>query len=181
VLRRIVLRRVFYSFHFENDFWRTQQVRNIGSIQGQSLASANDWEQLKRNGKKAIQNWIDCQLKGKSCLVVLVGAQTADRPWVRYEIEKAWSEGKGVLGIHINKLKDSNGRVSPKGRNPFYGIKYGQYNADLGQKVTLHTPVGVNSRAAYASIQSNIAQWIEDAVQQRKSSTGSSLWNFLGL
>lgn len=27
-------RNVFFSFHFSNDFWRTQQVRNIGALDG---------------------------------------------------------------------------------------------------------------------------------------------------
>ncbi len=25
-------RRVFFSFHFDGDFWRTQQVRNMGTL-----------------------------------------------------------------------------------------------------------------------------------------------------
>lgn len=25
-------RRVFFSFHFDNDFWRVQQVRNINAL-----------------------------------------------------------------------------------------------------------------------------------------------------
>ena len=39
--------------------------------------SDNDWEQIKRGGDKAIQNWIDAQLKGKSCTIVLISARTA--------------------------------------------------------------------------------------------------------
>ena len=41
-------RRVFYSFHYGNDCWRTQQIRNIGALDGNKPVSANDWETLKR-------------------------------------------------------------------------------------------------------------------------------------
>jgi hypothetical protein len=41
---------VFYSFHFNNDVMRTQQVRNIGSIEGNSPTTPNEWETLKRSG-----------------------------------------------------------------------------------------------------------------------------------
>ena len=48
-------RRVFYSFHYEADSWRTSQVRNIGTIEGNRPVSDNAWEQVKRGGYKAIQ------------------------------------------------------------------------------------------------------------------------------
>ena len=28
----IMARKVFFSFHFDEDFWRTQQVRNINAL-----------------------------------------------------------------------------------------------------------------------------------------------------
>ena len=40
-------RRVFYSFHFDGDYWRTQQVRNIGALEHDSPVSKNDWEEVK--------------------------------------------------------------------------------------------------------------------------------------
>ena len=92
---------VFFSFHFENDFWRTHQVRNIGTIEEKEPISKNDWEEVKRKGKASIQNWIDENLKYKNCTIVLIGSETYLRPWVLYEIEKSWNMGKGILGIYI--------------------------------------------------------------------------------
>jgi hypothetical protein len=91
-------RRVFYSFHYKPDNWRASQVRNIGVIEGNKPVSDNDWEKVKKGGDKAIQNWIDDQLKGRSCTIVLIGEKTAGRKWIKYEIEKSWNSGKGVLG-----------------------------------------------------------------------------------
>ncbi|WP_252718472.1 TIR domain-containing protein, partial [Acinetobacter lwoffii] len=107
-------RQVFYSFHYDNDVMRVQQIRNIGALEGNTPVSANDWETLKRNGDTAIKNWIDNQLKYKNCLIVLIGSQTANRPWVKYEIQRAWELGKAVLGIHIHNrsLAKVNSRAS---------------------------------------------------------------------
>src|SRR5690242_10617103 len=102
-------RNVFYSFHYEPDNWRASQVRNMGVIDGNEPAKDNDWEQIKRGGDAAIQRWIDAQLNGKSCAIVLIGSGTAKRKWIDYEIGAAWNNGKGLLGIHIHNLKDRLG------------------------------------------------------------------------
>ena len=80
-------RRVFYSFHYDLDNWRVQQVKNMGAVEGQPLLSANEWEDVEAGGAKAIQKWIDEQMAGKSCNVVLIGSETAGRRWVEYEIK----------------------------------------------------------------------------------------------
>ena len=82
-------RQVFYSFHYENDVMRVQQIRNIGAIEGNAPVSANEWEQVKRNGDSAIKRWIDQNMQNRSCVIVLIGESTASRQWVKYEIEKA--------------------------------------------------------------------------------------------
>ena len=111
-------RQVFFSFHFENDIWRTAQIRNIGEIEGQRLFSDNGWEKVRLKNEDAIKRWIDKELDMRSCIVVLIGEETASRHWVQYEIQEAWTRGKGVLGIYINGLKDSLGQTSKKGKNP---------------------------------------------------------------
>src|SRR5471030_1563080 len=99
-------RKVFYSFHYQPDCSRAAQVRNMGVVDGTVPASDNDWESVKKGGDAAIKKWIDGQLNGTSCAVVLIGANTAGRKWIKYEIESAWNAGKGVLGIYIHGLKD---------------------------------------------------------------------------
>ena len=58
-------------------------------------------------------------MKGKSCTIVLVGTNTAKRKWIDFEIRESWDQGMGVVGVHINGLKDKNGHTSVKGSNPF--------------------------------------------------------------
>ncbi|KXU94745.1 molecular chaperone Tir [Stenotrophomonas sp. DDT-1] len=162
-------RNVFFSFHFNNDFWRTQQVRNMGSLEGQKLYTANEWEDVKKNGSDEIEKWIDRSLIGKTCVVVLVGAETANRPWVITEIVKGWNSGKGVVGIRIDKLLDDDSRPSTAGLNPFDKVHLKSGTVPLSDHVKLVTPVGADSKAVYAHIQANIEQWIEEAIEIRSN------------
>lgn len=107
--------RVFYSFHYAQDNWRVAMVRNIGAIEGNKPAQDNDWETVKKGGDAAIKRWIADQMRGRSCTVVLVGKKTAGRKWINHEILKSWSDGMGVVGIHIHGLRNSENRVSAKG------------------------------------------------------------------
>ncbi len=112
-------RKCFLSFHYKPDSWRVSQVKNMGKIEGQSILSSNSWEEVKNKGDAAIQKWIDDNMSGKGCQIVLIGANTAGRRWVKYEIKKAWDDKKGVLGIHVHNLKDNDQNQSSKGSNPF--------------------------------------------------------------
>ncbi|MDL2184722.1 TIR domain-containing protein [Pseudomonas sp. ChxA] len=162
-------RNVFFSFHFANDFWRTQQVRNIGALEGQKLYAANEWEEVKKKGDAAIRKWIDDSLVGKSCVVVLVGSETATRPWVLEEVIKGWNAGKGVVAIRINRLLDNHQNTSVAGSNPFDSVTLKNGTVRLSGYAKLMTPAGNDSKEVYASIQANIESWIEDAITIRKN------------
>ena len=161
-------RQIFYSFHFKNDCWRSGQVRNIGTIEGNKPVSENDWEEVKKKGEDNIKKWINDQLKYRSCTVVLIGEETYKRKWVQYEIEKSWNDGKGVLGIYIHNLKDQNQERSAKGENPFkqFTCKNGKNLSDYVK--TYNPPYGADSKANYNYIAENIEDWIETAINDRK-------------
>ena len=160
-----IRRRVFFSFQYKPDNWRAAQVRNMGVVEGNSPASDNDWETVTRGGDNAIQNWINSQMRGKSCAIVLIGSQTAGRKWIKYEIEKAWNDGKGLLGIYIHGLRNSLGKQSKKGKNPFGGFTVG--GEKLSGIVRAYAPPYKRSTKVYAYIEDNIADWIEEAIQIR--------------
>lgn len=42
----------------------------------------------------------------RSCVIVLIGTETASRKWVQYEIKEAWKRGKGIVGIYINFISN---------------------------------------------------------------------------
>ena len=157
-------RRVFYSFHYKPDSWRAAQVRNIGSIEGNKPATDNDWETVKKGGATAIKRWIADQMEYRTCTVVLVGRNTANRKWINYEIVKAWDDGMGVVGIYIHGLTNSDGYKSKKGRNPFDFIEYGNTGKKLSSIVKCYDPVGINSKKRYSWISRHLANAVEEAI-----------------
>ena len=84
-------RQVFFSFHYSNDNWRASQVRNMGRVSGESTFSDNEWEEVKLKSDAMIESWIDNQMAKRSCVVVLIGENTAGRKWINYEIKKQLS------------------------------------------------------------------------------------------
>lgn len=160
-------RRVFFSFHYKPDNWRASTVRGIGAVEGERPVSDNDWETVTRGGDEAIKRWIDGQMIGKSCAVVLIGAQTAGRKWINYEIGRAWDLGKGVVGIHVHNLLDVDRRPSAKGASPFS-------STNLSNIVRAYDPAGYDSKQVYDTISSNIARWVEEAVTLRSRYPGAA-------
>jgi hypothetical protein len=156
-------RQIFYSFHFDNDVMRVQLIRNMGVLEGNSPASPNEWETIKRRGNSAIQTWIDNAMYYRSCVIVLVGSETATRKWVEYEIAKAWEEQKGLFGIYIHNLSDPNTGTCTKGENPFKQFKLSD-GILLSQHVKCYNP---NPKDAYNDIKENITNWIEAAINSR--------------
>ena len=116
-------RKVFFSFHYENDVWRTNIVRNSWITQPNretaGFIDAADFEAIKKGGDAAIKRWIDNQLLGTTVTVVLIGSQTSNRDYIRYELEQSWKKRNGILGIYIHQLKDRFGSTSSKGDNTF--------------------------------------------------------------
>lgn len=161
-------RQVFYSFHYKPDNWRAAQVRNIGAVEGNEPASDNDWEAVTKGGDDAIKRWINNQMRYRSCTVVLVGSNTADRKWINYEIRKSWNDGKGVVGISVHGLKNREGYISEKGGNPFDYIGYGNTSKKLSSIVKCYNPQGSNSKEKYAWISTYLSDAIEEAIRIRK-------------
>lgn len=162
-------RRIFYSFHYKPDVMRVSQVRNIGALEANKPASDNDWETVVSGKDIAIERWITGQMKGRSCTVVLIGENTANRKWINHEIVKSWDKGMGVVGIHIHGLKNIDGKLSKKGENPFKYIGYGDTNKKLSSIVKCYNPVGNNSKERYAWIAKHLENAIEEAIEIRKA------------
>lgn len=158
-------RKAFFSFHYVPDNWRAAQVRSMGVIEGDEPVTDNDWESVTKGGDKAIESWINSQMRGKSCCIVLIGSATANRKWINYEIATAWNSGQGVLGIYIHNLKDRKGNQSIQGLNPFDYITLGA--ATLTPIVPAYNPPFSDSIKSYAHIRANLESWVEKAIEIR--------------
>ncbi|WP_181435516.1 TIR domain-containing protein [Curtobacterium sp. MCPF17_051] len=151
-------RTVFYSFHYKQDVHRVQLVEKMGALEGQPILNSQAWESIQARGETAIQEWIDGQMKYKRAVVVLIGRYTSQRPWVRYEIEKAWAEKRPLLGIRIHGIS-SMGAVDSPGASPF----------DIADVPSASIPVvdptrrdwvgNIDSKATYNYLAENIEAW----------------------
>lgn len=152
-------RHTFFSFHYERDVWRAGQVRNSWVTQERVASGFFDkaaWEEVKKKGDAAIKAWIDAQLKGTSVTVVLIGAETATRDYVNYEITQSWAKNNGLLGVYIHNLKDSAQKTDAKGANPFNQWTFKRN----GVVVSIPTYDWVSDNG-YA----NLGSWIETAAK----------------
>ncbi|MGY3332973.1 hypothetical protein ACVILI_005990 [Mesorhizobium sp. USDA 4775] len=114
-------RRVFFSFHYQRDVWRVNQIRNIGEVVGSAAAGFHDaslWEEAKKKGDAAIQRMIDNALENTSVTVICIGGATAGRKFINYEIRQSLARRNGILGVHIHGLKDRQGLTDVRGTVP---------------------------------------------------------------
>src|SRR4051794_22445417 len=115
-------RQTFFSFHYERDAWRAGQVRNCNLLptnDQHGFIDSVDWESIKRQGDDAVKRWISKQLDYTSVTSVLIGAETAGRPWVQHEIIQSWNRGNGLVGVWIHNIKDQDRNTDTVGRSPF--------------------------------------------------------------
>lgn len=154
------MRRVFFSFHFQRDSFKVSQVRNswIGNsaFEGQPYLDSAAWESIQRRGTQAVQNWIDTQMNGTSVTIVLIGAETLQRPWVRYEIQKTLERRSGLLGISLSGMTNINRLVEFK-QSSTVGTPF--ENKVLGVKYPIYNWVSDSGRQ-------NLGRWIEDAARR---------------
>ena len=115
-------RKVFFSFHYARDSHRVSQIRECNSIsqhfQRSPFLARSDWESIQRNGSRAVQNWIDANMDGTSVVILCFGYETHTRPWVKYELEKANKENRGIVAIDLSGMKTLQQQIHPPGINP---------------------------------------------------------------
>ncbi|MBN3174794.1 TIR domain-containing protein [Pectobacterium brasiliense] len=145
-------RKVFFSFHYQDviDF-RANTVRNHWVIkEKKSDAGYFDksiWEEAKKTSPIALKNLINNALVGTSVTCVLIGTNTYQRPWVRYEIFRSIYKGNDCLGVNINSIVGKDSQVKPVGKNPFNytGI---HFNSD-GSKYSFVTRESIRENWSY--------------------------------
>jgi hypothetical protein len=106
---------VFFSFHFERDIFRVNQVRNSNVVAGANEAGFFDhseYVEAKKKSVTAIRRLIAQRLDRTTVTVILIGKETANRKWVREEIAQSFARRNGFLGIYIHHLKDMKGESS---------------------------------------------------------------------
>lgn len=120
-------RYTFFSFSYEDvRNFKVNVVRNSWLLNHNSdtFVDGSIWEKEKSKGVTTIKNIIEDGLKRTSVTAVLIGDETADRRWVKYEIIKSFERGNGILAIHINRIRGKEQFISARGLNPLDRISF---------------------------------------------------------
>lgn len=115
---------VFFSFHYDDVInWKANIVRNNsefkkGNDDQYYFRDGSIWEDRKPTKKKEIEEIINkIGLHNTSITSVLIGTNTYQRKWVKYELVRSFARGNGILAVHINKLKGRT-KIEKYGKNP---------------------------------------------------------------
>lgn len=115
-------KRVFFTFHYA-DIFRVNVVRNHWvTKKNQSSAGFFDWsiwEENKKTSDLALKRMINDAIKSTSTSTVLIGSETFQRTWVRYEIFKSIERFNKLIGVHINCINTPHEKAKARGQNPF--------------------------------------------------------------
>ena len=156
-------RRVFFSFHYARDVRRIQQVRQSWVVRpgddAQPFFDKAEFEKIKsRSG--GIAQWIEEQLAGTSVTVILFGAETSNRPWVRHEIKRSYELGKGIVAIDIHSIRDPQLGADIPGANPLtcWNVTLNKVSTPMTQIYRTYDWVRDNGYA-------NMPAWIEAAAK----------------
>jgi hypothetical protein len=128
-------RRTFFSFHYQPDIWRVMNVRNSWVVKADEQISdgfldSSVFEASKKESSDALKKFLREGLNNSSVTCVLVGAETGERRWVRYEIVRSVIKGNGLLSVDIHDVKNKDGKTTTQGVDPLRQI--GLYKTDAG-------------------------------------------------
>jgi MTH538 TIR-like domain (DUF1863) len=109
---------VFISYHF-NDKTHKGEVKKWLEAAGATVISTDE-KDLRQEGEKVVKARIKEQIDSADMLLILVGDDTHDRPWINYELDVAQSKGIDTKWV---RLSARNGAPPPEIRK-HPGIDY---------------------------------------------------------
>ena len=156
---------IYFSFHYCSDHERVTQIREAWLSQDNSEATGR-WDDkhfmtiLEAQGQPGVYPYIDSLRKDTDVTVVLIGEQTADSPFVAYELEKSIQEKQPILAIHMRGLTNKKGVPSPKGNNPLEAVTINKDGKEVPLSDVYPTYDWINDDGA-----ANLYSWVEQVKQ----------------
>lgn len=116
--------RLYFSFYYTRDRRRARHVVERWLAGAGRAATAfiprPVLEEMVRTGVPSIYRWIDAEVARADATVVLIGAETAGRHFVEYEIAASIRHGRPLLGVRVHGLPGEDDRPDPPGRSPLF-------------------------------------------------------------
>ena len=139
-------RRTFFSFHYKPDVTRAWVVRNSwvtkvaqGEREDAGFFDSSVFEAKQRESDDVLKMFLREGLKNSTVTCVLVGAKTALRRWVRYEIMRSFVRNNGLLAIRIHSIAGFDKKTCASGSNPFNALAFVVKNNRLSFKEDMST------------------------------------------
>ncbi|OJU62377.1 MAG: hypothetical protein BGO01_00975 [Armatimonadetes bacterium 55-13] len=158
------MRRAFFSFHYQRDIFRANQVRNSWVCpperEYQASWDGSLWEEAVTKGDDAIKSLIDSGLANTSVTVVLIGQETYLRKYVHYEIARSFQDSKGLVGVYIHNLNCPVEGTCIRGENPLDNWAVTKNNVSVKLSSTFKTYDYVEDDGY-----NNLGAWIEEAAR----------------
>lgn len=174
-------RRTFFSFHYNNDVQRAQVVKQSWLTKDREDAGffdASAMEKAKRTDSDALRAFLVKQMEGSSVVCALVGAETALRPWVRFEIMRGIWDERGLLAVRIHTIRNFQQQITTAGANPLDLLGVHVESTSTGKSVKLIERQAVGQNWQYAAdFTRSLPKWPYGAIPQIGSHALSSLFS----
>ncbi|MBU1101466.1 MAG: TIR domain-containing protein [Bacteroidetes bacterium] len=118
----MLARTVYFSFDYNRDIDRVNQIRNMSGIQARSSGGFTDatfWNDAVKKGDSHVAQLIQEGLKNTVVTIVCIGAVTAQNKYVEYEINQSLKRGNAIIAITIHHLGDNSGKPDVRGAKPY--------------------------------------------------------------
>lgn len=105
---------VFMS-HYSGDVDRLRRLKNLLALAGADVRNSSAEEDkdggVVRRGHRVsdavIARYLRRGIKWAGAVIVIIGKETHNRPWVNWEIKQAHNMGKQIIGIYDWNCKDA--------------------------------------------------------------------------
>lgn len=103
---------VFVSFVFEDKmhFDAVKRWAEEGKL-GANVTAIGETKDVRPDGEKAIEEHLKPRIRGSSAILLLLGNNTHNHDWVRYELSVATSLNKQII---VARIPDTTG-AAPEG------------------------------------------------------------------
>ena len=101
----------FYHPHGNRKGWVSRIAKELGYAVVRS-------DRIQTDNKAYIEKELRKRISSCSVLVCLIGYGAHSRSWIRWEIEEALKQGKGVCGIRLPNPRDAMGRTPRSAKLP---------------------------------------------------------------
>jgi hypothetical protein len=103
-------------------------------------------------------------LENTTATVVLVGSETSERRWVKYEILRSLRRNNAIIAVRVDQIKDQDGHTCERGRNPLRDI----WVIHDGRQVRVSDLCPVYDWTADDGF-SNLGDWVESAIGETRA------------